>query len=94
MYAVQEPLIALFAGLVGGLCRLLVNRKHVYVHLIIHQALLISFTAFAYVYLVYWFLNRDESFKINWFSQTLFYVVIAFLTVYFVLIECIVFIMV
>lgn len=91
MYAIQEPLIGLFAGLIAGLSQLLINKKQIYIHFFIQQLLLILFTVYAFVYLFFWFYGRSNEFQISWFSKTLFYVVIVFLILYFILIETIIF---
>lgn len=71
MYAIQEPIVGLISGLVGGWCRfrqLNINKKFT-LDIVIDQILVIGFAVLSYVILIVWldpskhFQGHEEEFK-------------------------------
>ncbi|MDQ0513774.1 putative membrane protein [Mycoplasmoides fastidiosum] len=91
LYALQEPTVALFSGIIGSLSRIFRNSEKIWIHLVIQQILFITFLSISYGYIIWWFNTQEPNFKINWFNQGLFVTSLVALSVFFLIFEAIVF---
>ncbi|WP_391591965.1 ECF transporter S component [[Mycoplasma] cavipharyngis] len=91
-YAIQEPIIALFAGLIGGIERICRNYKKIWIHLLVQQIFLAGFLAVTYYYVIDWFNNHNNVAEIKkWFSLSSYIIILTFLAIYYLVNQFLVF---